>query len=527
MSCLTAKRVNLQTNVGHLNSISIVFLYLILAGFITSCAEETDLNIAKPDTQYVVTATAGVGGSITPTRITVKPGDQAQFTIVAEANYRIENVSGCGAGSLANGVYTTAAITSDCEVSASFIADTSSITITTSVGVGGSLSPETTTVTLGSRAEFVVTPDPHYQIRRVFGCNGQMINNDTYRTGVITAPCQVVARFRLQQFNVNAVAGSGGTIAPMAIIVDYGATTSFTVTPDIDYMIDVVSGCGGSLTAAAAGAPATYQTAAVIADCVVNASFAPASVTQFAIASNVVGGGGIVTPTSIDIVLGNRATFNLQPDSNFRVASVTGCKGNLTNNTYTTGVVNSGCQVEVSFIAYTSGTLQTVNTLLSTGGDVSPNAVRLLEGDRATFSVTANAGYQLASVRGNGCDGNLNGNSYQTQDISNDCTLSIDFTATAALAAFAMTNSSASLIEMVPSFTFYAQAENGGSISPQIAQVLEGGYIEFVVSPQFGFVIDTVSGCGGFLSGNVFTSAVAQAGYNECNVKAQFKSLFP
>jgi uncharacterized delta-60 repeat protein len=79
---------------------------------------------ANGTTIHTVTPVAGVGGGFVPdTAQQVAEGDTAQFQVVPWPGYAIDTVSGCGAGNLQNGVYTTAAITGDCEVTATFYND--------------------------------------------------------------------------------------------------------------------------------------------------------------------------------------------------------------------------------------------------------------------------------------------------------------------------------------------------------------------------------------------------------------------
>jgi glucose/arabinose dehydrogenase len=67
---------------------------------------------------------------------------------------------------------------------------------------------------------------------------------------------------------VTPLAGLNGSIDPdTPQIVDEGETTEFTITPDTGYLIDTVTGCGGTLV------DDTYTTAPVTADCTVEASF--------------------------------------------------------------------------------------------------------------------------------------------------------------------------------------------------------------------------------------------------------------
>ena len=76
------------------------------------------------------------GGSIAPdTPQTVDDGDTTTFTLTPDAHHAIDSVTGCG-GTLEGDTYTTAAITADCTVTATFAISTH--TVTPSAGAGGS-----------------------------------------------------------------------------------------------------------------------------------------------------------------------------------------------------------------------------------------------------------------------------------------------------------------------------------------------------------------------------------------------------
>lgn len=72
---------------------------------------------------YAVTPSAGANGSLDPaTAQAVSHGSTTSFTVVPDSGYRAGTVTGCG-GSLSGTVYTTGAITADCTVTASFVAN--------------------------------------------------------------------------------------------------------------------------------------------------------------------------------------------------------------------------------------------------------------------------------------------------------------------------------------------------------------------------------------------------------------------
>lgn len=71
-----------------------------------------------------------------------------------------------------------------------------------------------------------------------------------------------------EMFTVTPIAGVGGTLAPSTpqMVLD-GETIEFTVTPDTNYLIGDVTGCGGTLLGSA------YTTDPITADCDVTATF--------------------------------------------------------------------------------------------------------------------------------------------------------------------------------------------------------------------------------------------------------------
>ncbi|WP_082485838.1 MULTISPECIES: IPTL-CTERM sorting domain-containing protein [unclassified Acidovorax] len=67
----------------------------------------------------VVTATAGSHGSVNPASQSALPGRPATVTVTADSGY-VASATGCG-GTLAGTVYTTANVTADCSVTATFL----------------------------------------------------------------------------------------------------------------------------------------------------------------------------------------------------------------------------------------------------------------------------------------------------------------------------------------------------------------------------------------------------------------------
>ena len=69
------------------------------------------------------------------------------------------------------------------------------------------------------------------------------------------------------------------------------------------------------------------------------------------------------------------------------------------------------------------------------------------------------------------------------------------------------------------SFLVTTQAGDGGSIAPESSLVESGSTTEFVVTPTTNYRIDSASGCGGNLAGNVFITGPITG---ECTIVATF-----
>ncbi|HTE39930.1 MAG TPA: hypothetical protein VK629_03820, partial [Steroidobacteraceae bacterium] len=107
----------------------------------------------------------------------------------------------------------------------------SNFTVSASAGSGGAISPASIAVASGGTTAFTVTPATGYRVDAVMGCGGALSGN-TFTTAAITSACAITASFSLNTYEVTATASDGGSINPAGATVNYGATTSFAVTPN-------------------------------------------------------------------------------------------------------------------------------------------------------------------------------------------------------------------------------------------------------------------------------------------------------
>ena len=202
--------------------------------------------------------------------------------------------------------YTTAPVTADCTVIASF--NPATYTVTPSAGAHGSISPNTPQpATLNQQLIFTVTPEDTSYTASVGGTCGGALVGTTYTTAPVTADCTVIASFNPfspTTYTVTPSAGAHGSISPNT---PQPATLNqqliFTVTPeDTSYTASVGGTCGGALVGT------TYTTAPVTADCTVIASFSTLPTLSINNVSQAEGNSG-TTPFTFTVTLSAAASL--------------------------------------------------------------------------------------------------------------------------------------------------------------------------------------------------------------------------
>ena len=214
---------------------------------------------------------------------------------------------------------------------------------------------------------------------------------------------------------------------------------------------------------------------------------------QSFLVSTQAGTGGSISPVSTSVVQGNSTSFSVTTNTGFSIDNVSGCGGSLSGSTYTTGAINAACTVSASFKKLSFN----VSASGSAGGTITPVSQQILYGDTATINVKAESGFITSAVTG--CNGQLQGEVYRTGAITADCKVEAVF--------------AASVLQVT------TQVSAGGKLSLQNPQVKFGETLQFTLLPDTGFDITTATGCGGKLSGSVFTTAPITAA---CTVEARF-----
>jgi len=293
-------------------------------------------------------------------------------------------------------------------------------------------------------------------------------------------------------FSLTASADVGGAILPEGVVVvDQGGSQRFDITPDAGYLVSDVLVDGVSQ-----GNMSAYTFSNVTADHAIEAFFEPEPLPVFTLTASAGANGSISPSGNVTVVSGDSASFSITPDAGYRVLDVTVDGASIGSvSDYVFSSVSADHTIFASFELIPAQTF-TVAASSGPNGSISPQGEVIVEkGKSLTFTIAADAGYQVANVL--------------VDDVSQGAATSYVFSNITAghtiLATF----------ERVPPklFTIAAGAGANGSISPSgDSQVVEGGSLVFTITPDAGYQIADVLVDGtsqGALASYEFTSVTA------------------
>lgn len=195
--------------------------------------EVSYLSSPPPVTTYVISASAGPNGAISPAgQVEVNQGAGRTFTITPDPGYRVNAVSvdGISVGAVAS--YTFDSVTANHSLEATFAPN--SHTVSATAGANGSISPAgQIQADYGSSKTFTITPDAGYHIANVTLDGVSVGAVGTITIDPVRLNHAIHAVFSPIVYTLTAVSGPGGAISPSGqITVNHGASLNFTFTAD-------------------------------------------------------------------------------------------------------------------------------------------------------------------------------------------------------------------------------------------------------------------------------------------------------
>jgi hypothetical protein len=202
---------------------------------------------------YTITASAGPGGTITPSGgVSVSGGGSQVFTIAADGCHTIANVDVDGASQGAIASYTFTNVTANHTISATFA--TTLYTINASKDGGGTISPEgDTQVGCSSNQAYTITPDPGFAVVAVVIDDGTDVGPVTsYTFTNVTAPHKIKALFG-QTTAVRDIPKEFGLSAAWPNPSKGDASFSYAVAKESDVKLSIVDVTGRVIDVLAQG----------------------------------------------------------------------------------------------------------------------------------------------------------------------------------------------------------------------------------------------------------------------------------
>ena len=147
-------------------------------------------------------------------------------------------------------------------------------TITAGAGANGSISPSgAVVVNYGANRTFTITPAASYYVATLTVDAVQTAPATSYTFTNVTAAHTIGATFAHVPYTIRASAGANGSISPSgAVVVNYGANQTFTITPALHYRVASVLVDGSSV-----GAVLSYTFTNVRAAHTISATFVKAT----------------------------------------------------------------------------------------------------------------------------------------------------------------------------------------------------------------------------------------------------------
>jgi ferredoxin-NADP reductase len=412
--------------------------------------------------QYTITASAGAGGTISPSGTrTVECGTTQSYTITPNACARIQDVKVDGVSQGPTSTYRFSNVSASHTISATFSA-TQTYTITASAGTGGTITPSgVTSVACGDSRSYTIARSgscPAYDVK-VDGVSQGPITSYTFTN--VTASHTISATFATGPFSITATAGAGGTISPGGVAsVTCGGSQSYTIAPSGACPVSNVKVDGVSQ-----GPITSYTFNNVTVSHTISATFAtgPFSITATA------GGGGTISPIGVpSVACGASQSYTIAPSGScsaydVKVDGVS--QGPITSYTFTN--VLAGHTISVTF---TPGPFS-ITASAGAGGTISPSgATSVVCGGSQSYTIT----------RSGGCPGAFD---VKVDGVSQGPITSYTFTNVLA-------NHTISATSPGGPFTINATVGFGGWISPQgLSSVGCGGNLTYLIFTNHCFKI--------------------------------------
>ena len=239
----------------------------------------TTSSITTTITNDTISASSDSYGTITPSgNVVVSSGNSQTFTFTPNTGYKFASLLIDGVSVDSTSSYTFNNVTSNHTIAVSFsvIQDT----IFTVAGSNGSISPsDTVAVNYGSSQQFTITPNTGYHTDSVLVDGVIVDSTTTYTFTNVSANHTIAAYFGINTYTITVTPSvTNGTVTSTGIVdsiltVNYGATPTFTITPNAGYEVSSITINGTTNVPVTDSSGQSYQFSGVASNQTITASF--------------------------------------------------------------------------------------------------------------------------------------------------------------------------------------------------------------------------------------------------------------
>ena len=397
---------------------------------------------------YIITATAGNGGTITPAEATVEEGGSAEFTITAENGYSIESVivdpetaNENVTDQLVNGVYTFTNVVADHTINASFAANSYNLTIhyvyadnttagadyTAQVAYGAEYSVESPAIAGYTATPQVVSgtmPAEDVEVTVTYNVNNYNLTiHYVYADNTTAADDHTETLAFGAEYSVESPAITGytadqttvsGTMPAqdVEVTVTYGVN-SYNLTIHYVYA-DNTQAFADSVITVVYDTEYSVESPALVgytAEPLVVAGTMPANDVEATVTYTIntytitatAGDNGNITPSgTVEVTYGSSQSFTITPDTDYRVLSLlvdnNEAINDLVDGVYTFTNVIADHTIAVTFV-HESANSYTITASAGANGTITPSGtIEVIEHEDKAFTITPDEGYSIASV---------------------------------------------------------------------------------------------------------------------------------
>jgi hypothetical protein len=363
----------------------------------------------------------------------------------------------------------------------------------TVIGGHGTVTPLTQKIKPNSRAIITIKPDAGYHLESITDNEQKMTLASPYAIPFVNENHSVVFTFAINIYSINAsVSGGHGKVDPPSQKINHGEKATITITPDEGYKITGIMDNGN---------PIGITNPLVLNNVTINHSIVVGFV-SYTVTASVLGSHGTVTPITLTVGSGGKATFTIKPDVGYQIDKITDNEVVVkTTNPYVITNITSNRKIVVSFTTL----VLTIKASVAGGhGQITPAVSEVLYKGQVRLEITSDDGYHITGITDNGVPIAIKQILYLT-DITINHTIVVSFV----------------------EFSIYARMiEDHGAITPIRQKMFYGGKATITIKPDTGYRISYLIDNGKWKSPTTPTTYVIDSVTEDHLIDVYFAAIY-